>query len=326
MEKEKFYKATLLEDILYSLLTDVIKIELGRTYMSFEDFINLNQHEIYHMCHRNKCCLCMSSSQHLPPQLLGESHLRQLFDEYDRRPFHNKDVSWFCCCKAKKNISITAIDSYVTCVLLLYFCNSVFWHSCLDFQSVSLDSLLNKNKHAIFHLLQENMKCCQCNAVYTNNEHVSKISKDHWKLLFKQKTQPCLLHKEIKDSEEMICCMKASHDIQIGDIGYELQNILLDNICPLKKEIRAAMNILVAFYGDSWNGIISRGAFNDIYGKLSSIITNISYTISNEITHEDIFRKLSESLFNETKYKSRLLIFQKKCEIIQHLNLVCLTF
>lgn len=321
IEKENFFKAALLEDIVSCSLKDVMNVELDRSYVSFADFINLHQHEIYHMCYSNICCLCTGESRKPCRNILDASHLRQIFDYDCRLPCHKEDENLYCCCIAKKNVSIATIDSYLTCVLLLNTCNNVFWHFCLDLQSVTIEELLNKNKHKLYHLWHGNTSCCQCNAVHINKRRKEELSRDDWKKLFNGRAQSCVLHNIIKTDSETICCVKASRNIQIQEFRHELQKIILDNVCPVKDEIKSVMEDLIDLYEYSKNGFISRGEFNDLYGNLLHFITNI--TILTEKNYRAQISSISGRRFDEKTYKSVLLIFQKRYISLKNLHLVC---
>lgn len=322
-DKENFFKAALHEDLLSCILKDIIKDELDRTYLSFEEFINLHQHEIYHMCYITTCCLCTSKSPTQYRKVLDESHLRQIFEDDFRLPCHKKDGSHFCCRRAKKKILIESIDAYLAGVLLLNICNTVFWHSCLDLQSVTLEKFLNSNKHEIFHLWRANKSCCQCSAKKVNRRQQNEISKDDWKLLFSERTPPCLHHKKIKSSDEIICCVKASRKIQIGDLSYELQKIILDSVCQIKDQIRSTMEDLVELYAYSRIGAISCRNFMDFYGKLSSVTTNLANAFRIDKTYLEKMRNISERPFDDTTYTSFLIVFRNNYSRVQHLNRVC---
>lgn len=323
IEMENFFKAALLEDILCCSLKDVLKEELNSTYVSFENFINLHQHEIYHMCFSTKCCLCTAKSPIQYRKILNESHLGQIFDEDFRFPCHKKDGTSNCCCMAKKNISITVIDTYLTCVLLLYTCNNVFWHFCLDFHGFSLEELLNRNKHNLYHIWHGNTSCCQCVTGYMNKRRFPNddLSKNDWKRLFSKRSIPCLLHTK-KASDELVCNVEASRNIQIVDLRYGLQKIILDNVCPIKEKIILVLKDVIDLYAYSKTGMISCKSFTVIYDNLLRVITDITIIVPTENNYIGRIRNISEGLFDEAKYRITLMGFQKKYISIQKLNLI----
>jgi hypothetical protein len=76
-ERENFNKSsTLIVDHAKDSLVDVLERHLIINSLSFEDFINLHQHDIYHLCfNKRRCCQCpqgyvLPNSRVLhPPQL-----------------------------------------------------------------------------------------------------------------------------------------------------------------------------------------------------------------------------------------------------------------
>lgn len=321
--KDNFLKTALLEELLCTSLRNVIQVELEKTYKSFEEFINLHQHDIYHMCYTmTKCCRCKSQSLKPHTIIINESHLDQLFDSNDRLSCHQNDLNINCCCRAKKGISTDTIDAYLVCALLLNICNRVFWYICLDLQSVSLEHLLNRNKHEIFHNLKSPV-CCKpdCNLIFMNKGKEIKLQENDWDQLFKQNTSQCVFQHSMNDSggPKCCCCSEATSCIQIGDLEFELQKIILDIVCPIKHEIKLVMDSLLELYAYSITGAIPSGEFKKIYGKLSKVIKRIDYAFSNESS----FEKNIEKKFDETLYKKSLAVFWKKFSKIENLNPVC---
>lgn len=123
---ENFYRTSRLifehgKDVLVLLLDD----DLSKRNITLIDFINLNQHEIYHLCnHEDPCCRCTRGklSRHIPSQrVLFPSHLDILFDKTSKKiAGHNlNSKSQLCCSSAKQSLTAACLDfTLLTCLLM----------------------------------------------------------------------------------------------------------------------------------------------------------------------------------------------------------------
>ncbi|CAG2247167.1 unnamed protein product [Mytilus edulis] len=123
---ENFYRTSRLifehgKDVLVLLLDD----DLSKRNITLIDFINLNQHEIYHLCyHEDPCCRCTRGklSRNIPSQrVLFPCHLDILFDKTSKQiSGHNlNSKSKLCCSSAKQSLTAACLDfTLLTCLLM----------------------------------------------------------------------------------------------------------------------------------------------------------------------------------------------------------------
>jgi hypothetical protein len=134
-ERENFYKnSTLIVDHAKDSLVDVLELHLTLNNLSFEDFINLHQHDIYHLCfNKRRCCQCPAQGYISPhSRVLHPSQLEILLDKNGvARSCHvpgRRDD--FCCCLAKPGVTTNVLDITLARCLLINFCDDVFRQSC----------------------------------------------------------------------------------------------------------------------------------------------------------------------------------------------------
>lgn len=163
-QRENFYRQSILT-VHHSrkALVSLINLHLSHKQVSFEDFLNHNQHKIYHFYKESqKCCQC--KNQPVGKKLLLQSQLEDLFEIHGRKLAGHLPTSTheFCCSKAKSGIKTDSLSATLARFLLFNFCVDVFWYSCLTLSNLKFDDFIDKNKHTLFHKLANNITCCQC--------------------------------------------------------------------------------------------------------------------------------------------------------------------
>jgi hypothetical protein len=132
-EREIFYKnSTLIVDHAKVSLVDVLELHLTINSLSFEDFINLHQHDIYHLCFNKKqCCQCAQGYVSPHNRVLHPSQLEILLDKNGvARPCHFPGrQADFCCCLAKPGVTTNVLDITLARCLLINFCDDLFRRS-----------------------------------------------------------------------------------------------------------------------------------------------------------------------------------------------------
>ncbi|CAG2207457.1 unnamed protein product [Mytilus edulis] len=95
---------------------------------TLEDFINLNQHGIYHLCfnHVSRCCQCKNGKLPLrtpTSRVLHPDQLNLLLDKTGQQlPCHNiSSKSQLCCCPAKSTVTTAHLDLTLLRCLLINF-------------------------------------------------------------------------------------------------------------------------------------------------------------------------------------------------------------
>ena len=133
-ERENFYKnSTLIVDHVKDSLVDVLELHLTLKNLSFEDFINLHQHDIYHLCfNKRRCCQCPQGYVLPNSRVLHPPQLEILLDKYGvarscHVPGRRAD---FCCCLAKQSVTTNVLDITLARCLLINFCDDVFRRNC----------------------------------------------------------------------------------------------------------------------------------------------------------------------------------------------------
>ncbi|VDI15409.1 Hypothetical predicted protein [Mytilus galloprovincialis] len=96
-------------------LACLLEYEVTSKHLSLEDFVNSNQHDIYHLCfNKKKCCQCVQGWKACVPtnRVLRESQLEIVLNKnISRYPCHKtKNVSDFCCCQALHNLTTERFD------------------------------------------------------------------------------------------------------------------------------------------------------------------------------------------------------------------------
>jgi hypothetical protein len=129
-ERENFCRnAILIVDHAKDSLVDVLDLHLTIKNLSFEDFIKLHQHDIYHLCFNKKLCVLCPHKYVLPPiRVLYPSQLEILLDKYGvacQCNVQGKQAN-FCCCLAKPGVTTNVLDITLVRCLLITFCNDVF--------------------------------------------------------------------------------------------------------------------------------------------------------------------------------------------------------
>ena len=130
-EKENFYRiSTVIVDHGKESLMLLLDNELKTSNQTLEDFINLNQHEIYHLCfnhvNRYACCQCKNGKlplRTLASRVLHPDQLNLLLDKTGQQlPCHNiSSTSQLCCCPAKSTVTTAHLDLTLLRCLLINF-------------------------------------------------------------------------------------------------------------------------------------------------------------------------------------------------------------
>ncbi|CAG2243113.1 unnamed protein product [Mytilus edulis] len=125
-ERENFYRiSTIIVDHGKESLMLLLDNELNSNNQTLEDFINFNQHDIYHLCiNRYACCQCKNGKLPLTTpasRVLHPDQLDILLDKTGQTlPCHNtKSVAQFCCCPAKATLTTKNLDlTFLRCLLI----------------------------------------------------------------------------------------------------------------------------------------------------------------------------------------------------------------
>ena len=114
-EQENFCRNTILiVNNAKDSLVDVLELHLANNNsLSFEDFISLHQHDIYHLCFNKKqCCQCTQGYVLPHNRVLHPPQLEILLDKNGvGRPCHvHGKQAHFCCYLAKPGVTTNVLD------------------------------------------------------------------------------------------------------------------------------------------------------------------------------------------------------------------------
>lgn len=310
-ERENFYRgSTLIVDNTNTSFVDLLELHLSRSNLSFEDFINQHQHQIYHLCYNTrKCCQCTPGYIFPNNRILHYPQLEVLFDNYAKKPGHRpRNRSDFCCAKTKTSITTDLLDITLTRTLLVNFCHDVFWYSCLTLQSLSLETFLNQNKHYIYHLREVNVRCCQCPTGFIFPVTEPLLDLQSWKVLFNLPELPCQHHRMVPS--DLVCTVSASLGIDIRHLSDQLSKVLLEQCCPLRKTIEKLILIRNKVQGHAIKGRISDADYGRYKLDITSGIMEIAKVCQNEAATRQSLSDVSKRSLDETlciRYHDMLL-------------------
>lgn len=248
-ERENYHKfCTLVVDIMKQSLVDLIELNLSLKKLSFEEFINQYQHDIFHLYYTRECCQCDAGYIRQNKRILREDQLSILFDRSSVKPCHHpgKKIG-FCCCNGRSGIQTNVLDVTLAASILVNVCHDVFWYSCLNLQSLTLKDFLNQNKHQIFHLREGNSPCCQCTHGFISSVNYPMIDLHEWNCMFNLSEFPCSLHRMIPS--DLICTVSASPGIDVSDLDDNLTKIILEHCCSLRQTVDMLVRIRNKVYG-----------------------------------------------------------------------------
>lgn len=325
-ERENFYRgSTLIVDNTKASFVDLLELHLSRSNLSFEDFIIQHQHQIYHLCYNTKkCCQCTPGYILPNNRILYYAQLELLFDKYAKEPGHKLgNRSDFCCARTKTGITTDLLDITLTRTLLVNLCHDVFWYSCLNLQSQSLEEFLNQNKHFIYHLKEVNISCCQCPPGFIFPVNSPLLDLQSWKVLFNLPELPCPLHRMIPS--DLACTVSASRGIDVRHLGDQLTKVLIEQCCPLRQTIDRLIQIRNKVQGHSSDGRISDPDYVMYKSDIESSIMEIARVCKTEAITKQSLVDLNNRSLDETlciQYQNMLLEQMMKEKRLEEVKLL----
>ncbi|CAC5361438.1 unnamed protein product [Mytilus coruscus] len=312
-ERENFYRfSTLMMDHTKKSFTDLLELQLIKKHLSFEEFLNQNQHDIYHLCYNRYRCRCKCSSTYILPysHVLNATQLDVLFDKHGPKlPSHQQSQkAEFCCSKAKTGITTEVLDVTLAKCLLTHFCADVFWDCCLTLANLSLEEFLNNKKHDIYHLVFGNNNiCCQC--TYGYSYPLEQLTQKNFQFLFSETQQRCSSCAS-SSTTSTICAVKASYGITVGNIDRIIANILLQIICPLRKAVDTLVKTRNRMYGHVAEAKISNREYKEHMLETEKSLIDIAIVCNKETETKQTLEDLRKRPLDETlliMYQTALL-------------------
>lgn len=290
-KQENFLRnAILTVDHSKEALQCFIQQHLENNHQTFEDFLNQNQHDIYHLYHDSKCCQCSAGPLRRKKQILFASQIELLFDTKRHLSVHKKTrLSDFCCCYAKKSVTTAVLDLTLARCLLMNCCIDIFWYSCLAFKKIPLEQFLNSNKHILYHLWKNNTKCCRCQPDYIFPCDVHVIMESEWKKMFNSTLPQCENDQKIPASgAKSICTFSATPSITVQQIHSELQNIIIQYCCSTRKSVEKLVELRNLTFGHVKEASMSCTEFNKFFREAEYAIIDIATVCGKE----DYYRQM----------------------------------
>lgn len=293
-EQENFLRyAILIVDHSKTALTDLIDLNLKNKHLTFEEFLNQNQHELYHLCYDSRCCQC----KRLPikqKRIIYPSQLELLFDKHNKLPCHIATrYNDFCCSYAKPGVTTDVLDLTLARCMLVNCCLDVFWLSCLTLQSQTLEQFLNLHKHTIYHLWKNKQPCCQCQPGFIYPCDYLKMKATEWNNIFKTMLVPCASdRKRSTAGSTTFCTFAAKPGIALKGIDIKIQGTILKYCCPIRKDVECLVEHRNKDYAHIKTASLSDVDFNDILNETEDCLLNIARMCGKEAEVKDILRNL----------------------------------
>ncbi|VDI80457.1 Hypothetical predicted protein [Mytilus galloprovincialis] len=316
-ERENFLRnAILVVDHSKAVLVSLVELDVQNKGQTFDQLVTKNQHEIYHLYNSSWCCQCPPG--HRPPRsprILHQSQMELLFDRSSLKlPCHNtgRRSDDFCCSMARSGLCTDVLDLTLARCLLVNFCNDVFWFSCLQLQSITLEDFLNHNKHDIYHLWKYNSPCCQCSPGYTFPSNYSMLDQNDWMKMFNALLLSCTNHRKRPSPGGMhsICSVAAAPGITLMNLDPSVRKIILQHCSTLRMDVETLVQIRNQDYGHAKEGIMSDNDYNTSVVKIERCILDIAKVCNKETKFKQKLREakhgaLDQTLF--TQYQNNLM-------------------
>ncbi|VDI58703.1 Hypothetical predicted protein [Mytilus galloprovincialis] len=316
-ERENFLRnAILVVDNSKAALVSLVELHVQHKGQTFEQFVNTNQHEIYHLYNSSRCCQCPPG--HYPPRsprILHQSQMELLFDRSSLKlPCHNtvRRSDDFCCCMARSGVCTDVLDLTLARCLLVNLCNDIFWFSCLQFQSITFEDFLNHNKHELYHLWKNNAPCCQCPPGYTFPTNYSMLYQNDWTQMFNSALLPCTNHRKRPSSGNVqnICSVAAAPGITFNNLDPSVSRIILQHCCSLWMAVETLVQIRNQDFGHAKEGIMSDADYNASVVKIERCILDIAKVCNKETQFKQKLREAKDGALDQnifTQYQNNLI-------------------
>lgn len=151
-------------------LQSLMEYFLTNQNKTLQQFIDDNQHDIYHLYRNDRCCMCpainQTKSKHNRKPPLQKDQIEKLFDTISsapRNPKHKSRNSTDVCCCFAKSIIVGDLDITFLKCFFINLCQDFLWDKfLLIHHSSSFQQFLKDKQHDIFHLCHKRFVCCKC--------------------------------------------------------------------------------------------------------------------------------------------------------------------
>lgn len=277
---------------------------LSNNNLTFQEFIDRNQHEIYHLSSNNKCCQCQGESFVRGKTPISPSQMEILFNtdsqvtrnSNKRKHNHVYSKKDKCCCYAKEGICVDGLDITLLNILLVQFCDLFFWTCFLNDEHVcSFGEFLRKRQHELFHLWEPRVTCCECNEHKNTYKRpkVSMISRQEFESLY-------TFNRKVKKSGcnlDDTCSYSARKEIsQNGIKDNKLFQTMKTCLCPYRIAIRGIVETRNKCFH---NTEITEKDYNAMMETLKNNILKIEIITNSQLWTEKGINILRTKLENE---------------------------
>lgn len=280
-EKENFLRFCLLViSNANSVVICLLEFSLKQQQLTFEQFLQKHQHDIYHLSNvRPKCCKCITDrnkKRSTPTRsILSKAQIDVLYIE----SLFQNNCGRYCCnrLQPKQFIKPSILDLTIAKCLLTYFCSDIFWYCCLQLRQKDLQEFLNEKKHIIYHLNIGSRTCCHCKtttsfSIYDTSDIIKKEE-----LLF--------LYKVTNTSNpQSKCC--SNHSIRICELSanvlspFSIENhvafYIQQHCCETRKALEVITEIRNTCYAHAKEALLSQNEFETKKKKLVGAILTLA--------------------------------------------------
>ncbi|XP_076085392.1 uncharacterized protein LOC143056197 [Mytilus galloprovincialis] len=218
----------------------------------------------------------------------------------------------FCCSMARSGLCTDVLDLTLARCLLVNLCSDVFWFSCLQFQSITLEEFLNHNKHTLYHLCQNNTPCCQCPPGYTFPTKHSMLYQNDWTQMFNSALLPCTNHRKRHNPGGMqsICSVEAAPGITLVNLDPSVGRIILKHCCTLRMAVETLVQIRYQDYSHAKDGIMSDNDYNTSISNIERCIIEIAKLCNKETQFKQKLLEAKDGALDQTfftQYQNNLM-------------------
>ncbi|VDI44515.1 Hypothetical predicted protein [Mytilus galloprovincialis] len=263
-------------------------LEMALKSMTFEDFINYHQHEIYHFFTNSQCCQCKKNPVSKMPStcILKKPQMLIIFDKNNsiRLDKHEHQKQGLCCLKAKKDVKLTDLDLTFIRFFLVNFCFEVFWDCHLSYVEKTFSDFLNESVHKVYHLSVSKISCCKCSP--ENDIPVKRINTSQFEILYKKEGRPCQAYCS--------CVYKINSGITLSfllDKDKDLTTELTRYFCQCHKYLEDLTTIRNSIAHASSECSVNDDIFLQLWDKTADRIIGIAKALD---LHKDYDAKLNE--------------------------------
>lgn len=288
-QRNYYLAGSLLNQIGTKSKQNLLNVHLARKKVSFSQFINNNQHEIYHLFCSEKCCQCTSTILTKTQKVLYSKEMELLFNKMSKMQCHKPASKKAFCCSPSRIISyVDDLDITLLQCLLTNFCLDLFWSICLSNENKNLETFLDENKHILFHLWKPNKECCK------GKDLSGSINDRQWAIIFE--TTHC------GGTNIDTCQFSVKKGIIEKNLDTGLARVIFGNICPLFISIQKLAQ-LRNYVAHKTKGELSDTDFSTIWSNSTECIITIARYLGKELEVKAEIEVLKEKIPSSDVYK-----------------------